>query len=252
MNQTEEKTDYNRYHYTWVEIVRYSARYLVLSAAAAWVFYQSIWGMVLAAGVLPAGLHRKKKECMKQRKRDLMYQFKDCIRFVSGALSAGYSMEHAWEEAGKDMVRMYGTEADMCKELVWLNRSIRLQQPIEQGLLDFAARSGLEDVRDFCQIFSFAKRSGGDFVKIIANTGKRISDKNEILQEIETVLAEKKLEQKIMNLVPFFILIYIQIFSPEFLSTLYGNLPGVLMMSICLICYVIAVLISEKIVDIDV
>lgn len=181
-----------------------------------------------------------------------MVQFKDCMRFMSGTLSAGYSIENAWKEAEKDMKKMYGKQADMCRELVHMNACIELHEPLEKLLLDFAIRSGQEDVNDFCQVFSFAKRSGGDFVRIIQSTERRISEKVEILQEIETVMAAKRLEQKVMNVIPLFLLLYIQIASPEFISPLYGNLLGVALMSGCLLFYGAAIRIAGKIVNIEV
>jgi tight adherence protein B len=147
---------------------------------------------------------------------------------------------------------MYGKDADMCRELSKMTVGIELHQPIEKLLLDFAVRSGQEDVNDFCQIFAFAKRSGGDFIRIIQNTEKRISDKIEILQEMDTVIAAKKLEQKVMNVVPLLILFFIQNSSPDFIRPLYDNLPGVIVMSCCLGLYGVAIIIAQKIVDIEV
>lgn len=181
-----------------------------------------------------------------------MVQFKDSLRFVSGALSVGYSIENAWKEAEKDMVKLYGKEADMCKELSKMNAGIELREPIEKLLFDFAIRSGQEDVNDFCQIFSFAKRSGGDFIRIIQNTENRISDKVEILQEIETLMAAKKFEQRVMYVIPLLLLLFIQRSSPDFIRPLYGNVPGAIVMSVCLMLYGGAIVIAQKIVDIEV
>lgn len=208
--------------------------------------------MLSAAVIVPCGMYGTQKELLRKRDQVLTVQFKDCLRFVSGALSAGYSIENAWKEAEKDMVKMYGKEADMCKELFQMNSGIELHEPIEKLLLDFARRSGQEDVNDFCQIFSFAKRSGGDFIRIIQNTDKRISDKVEILQEMDTVMAAKKFEQKIMNFIPLFLLLFIQSSSPEFIRPLYGNIAGAAVMSGCLALYGSAIVIARKIVNIEV
>lgn len=230
----------------------YFLLYLGTSGVVAYLFYHSIFGIFSAAIIVPCGMYGTKKELLRKRDQILMVQFKDCLRFVSGALSVGYSIENAWKEAEKDLVKMYGKEADMCKELLQMNARIEIHEPIENQLLDFAVRSGQEDVNDFCQIFSFAKRSGGDFIRIIQNTDKRISDKVEILQEMDTVMAAKKFEQKIMNFIPLFLLFFIQSTSPEFIRPLYGNIAGAAVMSGCLVLYGSAILIARKIVDIEV
>ena len=89
-------------------------------------------------------------------------------------------------------------------------------------------------------------------VQIIKATVRKIADKIEVKREIETVMAAKRLEQKVMQAVPVFILFYLDVTSPGFLSVLYGNAVGILFMTGCLALYLAAMRIAEKIVDISV
>jgi len=66
----------------------------------------------------------------------------------------------------------------------------------------------------------------------------------------QTTRAAKKTEQRIMDLAPFAILIYVGASSPEFLAPLYGNPLGVCVMTVCLLTYAGAFLLAEKILDI--
>lgn len=125
-----------------------------------------------------------------------------------------------------------------------------MNQPLEQELQDFADRSGCEDIESFAEVFSFAKRSGGDFVGIIQTAVLRISGKIEIEREIATAVAGKKLEGRIMNGMPLFILAYLNLTSGDFLELLYGNVLGVVVMTAALAAYAGAIRLSEKILDI--
>lgn len=243
---------YDRYHWKIRELLLCIGMYLGISIGVAYLFYNSILGIAAALVILPAGFRISKKSLMAKQRQELTIQFKDCMRFVSGALSAGYSMENAWREAEKDMEKMHGGDTKMYRELHDMNTRIALNETVEKLLLDFAWRSGIEDVRDFAQVFAFAKRGGGDFVQIIGSTVKKISDKAEVMQEIETAMAAKKLEQKLMNIIPLLLLLYIRISSPDFISPLYGNALGVAIMSGCLLLYGAAILLSEKIIAIEV
>lgn len=127
-----------------------------------------------------------------------------------------------------------------------------LNIPLEQLLYDFANRSGCEDVQSFCEVFVFAKRSGGDFIQIIHLTALRISEKNELLQAIRTEISGKRMEQKIMNLMPLFILLYVDISFGGYLDGMYHNAFGVTIMTACLAVYMLAYYLSEKIVAIQV
>ena len=123
---------------------------------------------------------------------------------------------------------------------------ILYQSVIEKLLYEFALRSDCEDIQNFSDVFLFAKRSGGDFHKIIATTIEHISDKIEMEREVQTVISAKKMEQKIMNVIPVFIILYLNLTSGEFLAPLYGNIFGISVMTGALGAYLAAIKISAK------
>ena len=76
--------------------------------------------------------------------------------------------------------------------------------------------------------------------------------KLEVRQEIQLMVAAKRLEQNIMNIVPFGILAYLKLTSADFLSIVYGNVFGICFMSICLGVYGFALFLSDRILEIKV
>ena len=133
-----------------------------------------------------------------------------------------------------------------------MNQALAVNQPIEKLLYESAMRSGCEDIRNFSEVFLFAKRSGGDFQKIIQNTIHHISDKIEVEKEIQTVISAKKMEQKVMNVIPVFILFYLNLTSGDFLEPLYGNALGVCVMTGALMAYLGAIILAKRIMAIKV
>ena len=127
-----------------------------------------------------------------------------------------------------------------------------MNQNLEELLQSLAIRSGIEDIRNFAEIFAIAKRSGGNLIAIIRNTIQSISQKNDTRKEIEVVLSAKKMEQNMMSLIPCVILLYVQTVSPGFLDGMYHNAAGILIMTISLAVYGTAVLWGRKIVNIEV
>ena len=71
-------------------------------------------------------------------------------------------------------------------------------------------------------------------------------------KEINTMMAAKKLEFKIMCAVPFAMIGYLRISFPSFMGVLYGNVLGIMIMTICLLIYVAAFEMGKKIVEIEV
>ncbi len=88
--------------------------------------------------------------------------------------------------------------------------------------------------------------------KIVQKTARMLTDKIEVKKEIEATVAAKKMEQAIMSIMPFGIIVYMQITSPGFLKILYGNVFGVITMSLCLGIYFLAYWMGCRIVDIEV
>ena len=244
--------DYKRCQLSVKDHMQYLAVSMVISGLIAWLFYHSVYGMCL---IIPIGIicrGRYRKQLMEKRQAELVMQFKDGMQAVSAALLAGYSVENAWHEAEKELVKLHGKNALLAKEFHRMNAKLKVNQQIEHLLTDFAVRSGCEDILSFAEIFEFAKRSGGDFVKIIRATITKINQKIEVEREIEMLISGKKLEGKIMNVMPLFILAYLNLTSRDFLTVLYGSSWGKLLMSIALIVYVITIKLSEYIMDIRV
>ena len=244
--------DYRKYQLNAVELTGCIAAGILISGIAAWLLYRSWFGMLSAILFIPLCIRARKRQQLTQRRQKLLLQFRDSMQSVAAALLSGYSMENAWRESEQDMLHLYGADAYMVMELKQINAAVKMNQPIEQVLYRFAVRSGCEDIISFAEVFQFAKKSGGNFGKIIQTTVRRISGKIEVEREISTMISGRKMEQKIMNMVPVLLIFYLNLTSGEFMEPLYGNLFGVLVMSFALAAYLGAVVLSEKIMRISV
>ena len=142
-------------------------------------------------------------------------------------------------------------EADIIQEFLWINQQLYLNETVENVLIDLARRTRVEDVENFAEIFQTAKRTGGDLMKIIQQTGKNIGERIEIQREMETLVAAKKMEANVMTVVPLGIILYMWITSPGFLDCLYHNLLGIVLMTAILLVYLVAYFITRKITDIQ-
>jgi tight adherence protein B len=189
----------------------------------------------------------------KQRKKSLInkkiaygeLQFKDMLI----AISDGLKVENAIKSSYKDLKNIYGKECFVCKELEIAISQLKLNISTEKVLKDMAERMELKNAILFSQIFSVAKRTGGNMPEIIKNVTDDIVMKENAREEINTSITEKRLEQKVMTLIPGFIIIYISVSSPEFLKIMYESIVGKIVMTICLILYLLAYIWGERIVD---
>lgn len=242
--------DYRTYRLTPKEHTACAAKTIVLSAVLAYLFYDSFRGLLLLPVLYLAIRRSKVKAGIRRVQDELAKEFLDVLRTLSTALLAGLSMENAWSEAGREIHILYGEDSVMGRELTEINNSVRVGIPLERQLEDLAERSGNSDIASFAEVFAFAKRSGGNFVTIMEGTANHIRARFDTEREIQVLVASKRMEQKIMNVMPMFILAYLKITSAGFLDILYGNPAGVLFMSGCLLAYGMALLFAERILQI--
>ncbi len=188
----------------------------------------------------------------KKRLRQLEIQFKEAIQLISASLSAGLSVENAVASAGRELELMYGPEGMMCRELAHMVQQMKMNRPVEELMVEFAGRSGLEEVDNFARIFQIAKRSGGQLVPIIAHTVQIMNDRYQVKEEIRTLTASKQFEQKVMNVIPFLMIVYIDNTSPGFFDPMYTTAAGRGIMTACLAVYLLACWLAKRILDISV
>ncbi len=225
---------------------------ILLSAAIAYLFYRSVWAVGSALIIVPLYLHSRKEKWIETRRRNLQRQFISAMQMVSGSLMAGYSMENAWRAAEKELSILYGPEAEFCEQMRQMNQRMAVNEPLEKILEEFSDSCGVEDICRFGEVFGYAKKSGGNLCEIIRSVTVRMQEKEEILAEIETAVAAKKMEQRMMNFLLPGILFFITISSPSYVSSLYHNPLGILVMSVCLGGYLGCVFWSEKLTNIAV
>ncbi|WP_155828027.1 type II secretion system F family protein [Butyrivibrio sp. VCB2006] len=155
-------------------------------------------------------------------------------------------------EARKDMDILYGKNSDISFYLSKISKGLRNSVPLEKLIFGMGKETGNTDIQDFALVFAVAKRSGGNMTEIIDRTIGVISGKLEVEKEIDVLISAKRLEARIMNMVPFFIIFYISVTSPGFFDSLYHNFLGIILMSVCMAIYCVSYVLSEKIVNITI
>ncbi len=150
---------------------------------------------------------RKEMEQMYGKEEDLVKELlymehQIHLQGLLTAVRAGYSMEQAVPECRKEMEQMYGKEEDLVKELLYMEHQIQVGVPVEKLFLDLGSRSGVEDIRNFGEIFVISRRAGGNLGEIMEQMARVLGEKIRVQREIEVCISGKRMEQLIMSLVP--------------------------------------------------
>lgn len=87
---------------------------------------------------------------------------------------------------------------------------------------------------------------------VITNAGEILIEKIEIEREIETLTGQKKFEGKIIMLMPVLVIIFLNLFSPEYIEILYTCVAGRIIMTTAWVGMLVAYILNEKIMNIKV
>lgn len=249
MKTNSKQRDYRKLQWKKGELLRTILICVGITGFFAYFFYRSFLAVIPLGIVGYYAFRSIRRKKMKRAVEELAAQFRECILSVVSSLQAGYSVENAFLESEKDMELMYGDNSLIGGELTFIRRGLQVNLTLEELLTNVAERSGCGEIREFAQIFSLAKRNGGNMTEIIKNSAGRIGKKIELRQEVQVLLGGKQMEFMVMKLMPFGILLYIRMGNPGYFDPLYHNLTGAAVMTGCLAAYLGAYLLGERVMD---
>lgn len=218
----------------------------------AWLFYDSFWTCLIWPLVTVLVYKRLRAE-QKQKTREIFLgDYRMLLQLLAASLQTGYSVENALDAAERDMQGVLTDNSILKKALAQINGQIRMHVPAERALTEAANAIGYEEMKDFADMFAWARRLGGNYSATIQRMASRIGASISQKQELTAVMAEKQLERKIMSIMPAFMLVYIRVTSGEYLAPLYHSLLGIVTMTICLGAYVLLVEVSRRIMQLEI
>ena len=229
--------------------------YFLLAAAVlfvlGYIFYRNV---IIAAVIALLALKFpaiQTKNLISQRRKKLTLQFKDMLYSLSSAVGSGSSVERAMSAVLDDMERQYvNPDTYIIQELELIVSKLSMNANIEDLFSDLAERSGIEDIRTFANIFDISKRTGGNMMQIIRQTSDIITQKIETANEIDTLLAEKKMEQKVMTAAPILLLALLTETTGDFMEPLFTTLKGRCVCTLALALVIAGFMWGKKLTDI--
>jgi len=243
--------DYRVYRLNAYEWIKSVVLFAVIDLVIAYFFYRSLLVFAFICIFYFPFLKLYKAELNRKRKKRLLEEFSEVLFSVSVGMKAGRSFENSFVDAYKDIQLFYGSDSLMLEEIARIKKGLELNITMEDLIEDLAARSDVEEIKIFSDICRIAKRNGGNITEVLINTANRIRDGICVDKEIETIITEKKLEFRIMEAVPFFILAYLEVTSVGYFGVLYEGIAGRLFMTICLIMYIVSVMLGNQILKME-
>ncbi len=188
-----------------------------------------------------------------KRRKELKEQFRDLLYSISASVTTGRHMAEALYEAEQNLRLIYKEDSLIVLELSYMVKRIYEYRESEEEILrDFAARASIEDISDFVDIYLICRETGGDFIKVITKASEIIMDKICIEKDINTITSQKRFEAKILTAIPFIVILFLQLVSPDYLAVMYADIKGHLLMTLALLGIGFAYMWSMKLTKIEV
>ncbi len=233
------------------ELVLVHLIFAAIGFVVAWYFYLSVYVSIVSAFVFQAFVLVYKKEKEKKHKNEIIDEFININNLLLAELQTGIAVSLAYENLSKniedseilDFPRLEGEIKS------WINR-LNVGEDISDILLDFANRSGEGSLVQFANMLGIASKRGGNILSIIMSTNSVLNDERQMKHDVEVLVTEKKLEQRVLTAMPIFMLMFLNYSAFDFIAPLYENLVGRITMTALLVIFTISYFWSRRITEI--
>lgn len=161
----------------------------------------------------------------KRRQYKFMAEFANSLDVIVRGVKAGLPVN--------DCLQMIAREArqPVSGEFRMLVESQRVGIPLEQGLERMIQRMPIPEVNFFAIVLSIQKQSGGNLAEVLGNLSRVLRDRKKMKAKIRALSQEAKSSAAIIGSLPGFIMLFMYLSSPDYISLLWTDDLGHLMLA---------------------
>ena len=183
------------------------------------------WGLAVCIGV-PAALLPLIFVAFKRARRLAAFEreFPEVIELLSRSVRAGHSFAAGMEIVATDLPE------PACTEFRVTFDEQRFGLPLRDALLNLCERVPLVDVRLFVIALLVQKETGGNLAEILDNLAHVIRERFRIAGEVRVRTAQGRLTAGILIFLPIFMIIMLRMIDPAYITLLFTDRMGQLML----------------------
>ena len=164
----------------------------------------------------------------KARTKKLKAQFRDMLEAFNTSLGAGKNVTDSFHSVYDDLKVQYEEDAYILKELEVILSCMNNNVDLEVPLADFGARSGVDDIVSFANVFQICYRKGGN-----------------------TIVTGARSEQYLMLIMPVLLIGMIKTMSADFAAN-FATPSGIIATTVGIIMFVTAYLVGRAVLNIKI
>ncbi len=181
-------------------------------------------------------------------KREKLFneQLPEALLLISGSLRAGYSFMQSVDTIVKEM------RPPMSDEFKKVLSEARLGQPVEQALEKMAARFESMTFKWVVMAVKIQREIGGNLAEVLDILAAAIQERDQVDRQVKVLTAEGRLSALILFCLPFFLGTLLFILNPGYISLLFTNMAGLIVVGMSLALMGLGAIWLRKIVRIEV
>jgi tight adherence protein B len=170
-------------------------------------------------------------------------QLPDALDYLARSMRAGNPFSAALKGAATEMPDPIGSEFGIAFDE--MNYGLEL----EDSLQNLGRRSGSKDMNMFITAVLIQKSTGGNLADVLNRIATVIRARAGVIRDVAVLSAEMRLSAWILLGLPFFVAGAISIFNPGYLSVLFDNPLGQIVILIQLVLMLIGYLIMRRMIN---
>ncbi len=198
-------------------------------------------GIALALSLAPLVYLIQLKQ---KRLRKFQKQLPEGLELISRALKAGHAFSSGMKLAADQFDDPLGPEFEETLD------EINFGVSVPDALRNLARRIDCQEIKYFVVAVILQRETGGNLAEIIESLSYLIREKFKLMGKVEALTAEGKMSAVILVLLPFFIIAYLRIVNGAYLSLLFSEPMGRMMLAGACVMMAAGILVIRKMIKI--
>ncbi|MFT3809928.1 MAG: type II secretion system F family protein [Micropepsaceae bacterium] len=203
-----------------------------------------IWAAAGAAFAAGMGLPRWVLGFLRNRRqKKFLVEFANAIDVIVRGVKSGLPLN--------DCLRMIGQESPdpVGAEFRLLVENQRVGLSMEDCLKRFLDRMPLPEVNFFQIVLTIQQKAGGNLSEALGNLSAVLRDRKRLQGKIKALSSEAKASAGIIGSLPLAVMLLVSLFSPDYLTPLFSERMGNIMLAGCAGWMFLGVLVMKKMID---
>ncbi len=209
------------------------------------IFGTSLLGglaLALPAAIIPSVIVRRKVEA---RARRIEEQLPDTLNLLASTLKAGYSFLQGIDAVGNE------AEEPLAGEFRRTVNEARLGKDMDIALDDLADRVDSQDMVWAIVAIKIQREVGGNLAELLSIVAETMQSRARLRGEVRALTAEGRISAIVLVCLPFLVGLAMFFLNRDYLSELWTNNIGLVMVGVALISMTIGGFWMRKIIDIE-